>query len=126
MATRPPREPATPDAAGITSTPQSFVSPDYSFTLQMVMELQKSTGQLTEAVNSLRDAIDKQGDKIDKIEDKLSGITQKIYAAGVVLTILVVIGGFIVNKAWDIVVQQLTSRPSVIAPTQPTTPSATR
>jgi len=77
------------------------------------MELQKSTGQLTEAVASLRNSIEKQDAKLDKIETSLSGITHKLYAAGVVLAILLTIGGFIINKAWDLMAKQITETKTV-------------
>lgn len=75
-------------------------------------------GQLTEAVRSLQGAIEKQGTRLDKFEEKLSGVTHKIYAAGVVLAILVVVGGFIVNKAWDLMVQQLNFKTETSSPAQ--------
>lgn len=73
------------------------------------MELQKSNGQLTEAVHRLRESIEKQDARLDRMETTLSGVTHKIYAAGVVLAILVVIGGFMVNKAWDIAMMHIES-----------------
>lgn len=82
---------------------------DHSFTLQAIMELQKSNGQLTEAVHRLRESIEKQDARLDRMETTLSGVTHKIYAAGVVLAILVVIGGFMVNKAWDIAMMHIES-----------------
>ena len=74
---------------------------DHSFTLQAIMELQKSVGQLTEAVNTTRSSLDKQGEHLGKIEEKISGITHKLYAAGVVLAIGLAVGGFLLNKSWD-------------------------
>src|ERR1051326_8044406 len=112
----------TPEASQVASTPQSFVSPDYNFTLQIVFELQKSTGQLIEAVNSLKTSIERQHDKIDHIEEKLSGVTHKIYAAGVVLALALGLGGFIVNKAWDLMIRQLTTRPEITIPSQSNPP----
>lgn len=115
-----PESATTPDV--VTTTPQSFASADYSFTLQAVFEMQKSTGQLIEAVNSLKTVVEKQSDRIHGVEEKLSGVTHKIYAATVVLTILVAIGAFIVSKAWDLAVRQLTSRTEIISPI-PATPT---
>lgn len=74
------------------------------------MELQKSSGQLTSVVKSLKESIEKQDNKLTKIEDCVTGVIQKIYAAGVVLTILVVIGSCIVNKSWDMMISQVSSR----------------
>jgi len=87
--------------------PRHFSGADHSFTLQAVMELQKSTGHLTEAVAGLRRSVDSQADRLQGIEDKLSGVTHKLYAAGVVLALLLAIGGFIVNKAWDFMAARL-------------------
>ena len=71
------------------------------------MEIQGSIGGLTEAVRNLNSNIEKQNETIGKLEEKLSGVTQKIYAAGVVLAVLLVIGGFVVDKAWDLVADQV-------------------
>lgn len=98
---------STPEGHIGTTTPFSAGLIDHSFTLQAIMELQKSTGQLTEAVSALRGSVDKFDKKLDKIEEKVSGVTHKLYAATVVLAILVCIGGFIVNKAWDLMAKQI-------------------
>jgi hypothetical protein len=62
------------------STPPQYSTTDYSFTLQAVMELQKSVGALTEAVNTLKAQVGKQADKLDKI-------SHRVYAFGVVIAI---------------------------------------
>lgn len=113
-------EQSTPDVTGDVTTPQHFINADYSFTLQAVMELQKSTGQLTESINSLRSSVEKQTTKLEKLEDKLSAVTHKIYAAGVVLTILLAVGGFLVNKAWNLMAQQITFKNEYISKPAPT------
>lgn len=113
-------EQSTPDVTGDIATPQHFINADHSFTLQTVMELQKSTGQLTECINSLRSSVDKQTTKLEKLEDKLSSVTHKIYAASVVLTIMVAVGGFIVNKAWNLMAQQITFKNEYISKQAPT------
>jgi hypothetical protein len=82
---------------------------DHSFTLQAIMEQQKAIGQLTESVNNLNKSITELAGKIEKDDEKLSGVTHKIYAAGVVLAIVLVCGGFIVNKAWDMMAVQIIS-----------------
>ena len=93
---------STPDEYSSPATPRNYVQTGHDFTLQTIMELQKSTGQLTTAVESLKESIDKQDKKVTKLEETVSGVTHKIYAATAVLVILVAIGGFIVNKAWDL------------------------
>ena len=106
-ANHPQSQPSTPEHHIGTTTPSTVGYVDHSFTLQAIFDLQKSTGQLTEAVTALRRSVDKIDNKLDKIEEKVSGVTHKIYAAGVVLLILVTIGGFIVNKAWDLMAKQI-------------------
>ena len=117
-----PTNPATtPDhVASASVTPQGFSHSEHSFTLQAVMELQKSTGQLTSSVDSLKHAIDKQDKKLSDIESTVTNVEKKIYAAIVVLTILVAVGGFVVNKSWDLMVKQITSQPVQISETPST------
>lgn len=98
---------STPERHLGTTTPINAGLVDHSFTLQAIMDLQKSNGQLTEAVSSLRLSIDKLNSKLDRVEGTVSGVKHKIYAAGVVLAILVALGGFMVNKAWDLMVKQV-------------------
>jgi hypothetical protein len=110
-----PRKEAPQQPPIQSSTP---ISPmvDHSFTLQAIMELQKSVGQLTEAVNTTRLALEKQNQQLGKIEEKVSSITHKLYAAGVVLAIALAMGGFLLNKSWDkaldLLADQIKSSPS--------------
>lgn len=110
MATRKPtgNQPAntTPQDAG--APPHFSGHHDHSFTLQAIMELQKSVGQISAEVKALAVASEKIDGKLDKIEEKVSGVTHKLYAAGVVMTILLVIGGFLINKAWDMAASHVT------------------
>ena len=78
---------------------------DYSFTLQAIMELQKTVGGLAEAVNNLKSNIDKQGDKLEKI-------SQRVYAAGVVLTIAVPILAVLANWLGPIILAAIRNAPS--------------
>ncbi|GAB1393341.1 hypothetical protein MASR1M60_15040 [Rhodocyclaceae bacterium] len=111
----------TPQDAGVgTSTPPSFSGHhDHSFTLQAIMELQKTVGQLSAEIKALAAASEKAAGKLDKIEDKVSGVTHKLYAAGVVITILLVVGGFIINKAWDMAANHITeiAKAAIVQPT---------
>jgi len=68
-------------------------------------------------------AQERADEKTDKLEEKLSGVTHKIYAASVILTILVVIGGFFVNKAWDIMMLSIAERSVEKVPELPSGPS---
>ena len=55
----------------------------------------------------LDSSIEKLDVKLDHVVEKLSGVTHKIYAASVVLAILLAIGAFVVNKAWDVAATHL-------------------
>lgn len=93
---------------------------DHSFTLQAVMELKGSLGELTGTVKSLNASVEALSKKLDKMDDKLSGVTHKLYAAGVVLAIALATGGFLVNKAWDMMAAQIVAKPAPQPPPPPT------
>jgi len=99
---------ATPADVGAANVPQPMPV-DHSFTLQAIMELQKSTGELKECVKSLTKSLDRQESKLDEIGQTVNGINMKVYAAGVVLTIVVGIGAFVVNKAIDFGLDQIST-----------------
>lgn len=92
--------------------------PGHDFTLQAVMDIKGSMGELSSAVKSLQGAVEKMDARIAKMDDKVSGVTHKLYAAGAVLAVAVVVGGFIVNKAWDLMALQIT-RSTLPSPANP-------
>ena len=88
---------------------------EQSATLQTIMELQRGIGQLTESVNSLRTSIERQEMRFDRFESKvddklnqLSDIKTSLFFAGIVLLIVLIVGGFLVNKSWDLMVKTVT------------------
>lgn len=86
--------------------PDEFVaalSRDHSFTLQTVMELQKSIGGLTEATNNLKNSVDTQGSSI-------KWITRVLWTATGSLVILVPIIVYLVDKKFDTILQALGSK----------------
>ncbi|VFN06844.1 MAG: hypothetical protein BECKG1743D_GA0114223_109253, partial [Candidatus Kentron sp. G] len=124
---------SAPESSEMSATPQQQRSwYDERFTLQAIIELQKTTGYLTSAVESLKDAVESSNRNMEKrfeasekrfeslqntmdrrfeslqnaiekqnehqnkrmtaLEGKVSELSKKIYAAGVILTILVGIG----------------------------------
>jgi len=84
------------------SVPSFVGTPDHSFTLQAVMELQRSVGALTSSVNALIEHQKESTKKIDRMEDKLSGVTHKMYAAGVVLVLVLSAAGWLLNASWGL------------------------
>jgi hypothetical protein len=108
---------ATPEPTPLppqTTPPGSGGGGDYSpYVWKQLADIQQSMGRLESTLaQSLRNQ-EKVEAKVDKLEDKLSGVTHKIYGATAILTLLVAIGGFIVHKAWDLMVSNLVQRPSV-------------
>ncbi|MBU4233509.1 MAG: hypothetical protein KJ822_17770 [Proteobacteria bacterium] len=77
--------------------PQEYVLPEHSFTLQAIMEIQKSIGKLTQAVETLTEDSKKNGVKLDDI-------SHKVYAAQVTIKvvggILSVISGVVLVLFW--------------------------
>jgi hypothetical protein len=61
---------------------------------ETVMQMQKSIGELTSSVAHLETTSADQSTKIDKI-------SHRMYAAGVVITVLMGLGGFFLSKIWD-------------------------
>lgn len=87
-----------PDAP-MTTPPASGM--DHSFSLQMLMEIQRAIGTLSSEVSGLHAEAEKASQKLDRLEEKISGVTHKIFAASAVVVVLLGIGGFLLNKAWD-------------------------
>ena len=84
--------------------------PDHSFTLQMIMELQKSVGEINANLGQMKASIDSMKGKVDD----LVGWKNKILGGAAVLAAVIGIGGYIVGKASDYVTFK--NPPSVVAP----------
>ena len=80
--------------------PPGFRADDHSWVLQTIMELQKSTGQLSQAVNTLTEQSKEQGKKLDSI-------SHRVYAAAAVVTTIGGILYFFLNRMWDQVASAL-------------------
>jgi hypothetical protein len=65
-----------------------------TYLVESMMQMQKSLGELTAHVTNLKTASDTHGTKIDRI-------SHIMFAASVVLVIVLSIGGFFMNKIWD-------------------------
>src|SRR5579863_3029315 len=79
------------------TTPPEYPSRDYAFpTLQAVIEMQKTLGQLGQAIHTLTEQVKDNDKKLDKI-------ALVVYSAGAVIAVLGTIGGFIVKGAWDLI-----------------------
>lgn len=105
---RPPRRTrsSTPADYPVTAPPQNYASGEYSYILEIVMNMQSAMGRLTEAVDSLKDQSKEQG-------KELKTVSSDVHAAKVVVSVVgaIVIGllGFLgwVAKAYlDYLVMQ--------------------
>ncbi len=107
------------------TTPPVQGGGDYSpYVWKQLGDIQQALGRLGAKIDQVDGAQKKADFKMEKIEGTLSGITHNLYAASVILTILVVIGGFLVNKAWDLMVKNLAEEtPKVLAPAQTNVPT---
>lgn len=91
------------------SRPPEQVSHAEALTLQTLMEIKESIGELKADIKSANEKISSLETKVDKIETCISTVTHKMYAAGVVLAIVLAIGGFVASKSWDIVAAEIGS-----------------
>lgn len=85
--------PTTPE--DYPTTPQaSYPSGEYSYVLEIVMNMQVTMGKLTEAVDTLKNQSKEHGQKLEKI-------SHTIYGATAVVTVIGGIAIFLLNKIWD-------------------------
>lgn len=73
--------------------------PGHDFTLQAVMELQKSVGELVARVDALRSSVDGVRSKVDD----LVGWKHRIVGGAVVFGVVATVLGFVIGKASDYV-----------------------
>ena len=78
---------------------------DYSFTVQMIMELKGSVGELKEAVTTLKTSVEKQGTTLEKVNLKIA------FATGAILVIGLIFGWFF-NKKFDDLVTLYNQKPA--------------
>lgn len=74
---------------------------DHSFTLQAVMEMQKSIGAMECSVGHLSSKLDSQKQTMDDMRKVVGSIEKVIYAAGVILLIALALGGWMLSTAKD-------------------------
>jgi len=82
-------------------TPGPYIHPDqHSWLLQTTLETQKTITQLAERVDALREDVKDH-------RSTLQHIQRVMYAAYAVGLLLIVVGGFLLNKAWDPIMNAL-------------------
>jgi hypothetical protein len=87
-------------------TPRGLQGDDRTFLLQNVLDLQKTTGQLTQAVATLTKETERQRDKLDSISHRMYGAAAVVAAIGAVLY-------FFLDRMWTQILRVLQSLPPV-------------
>lgn len=91
---------------------------DHSWTMQAI-------GALTQSVNTLVKQVEASEQKHDQVKEAIARIDKKLYAAGVIITLLIVVGGFVLNKVvdfgMDMAKEAIKNPPAVTAPVEQST-----
>jgi len=96
MANR-PTEPRRPEATTPSESAVPYQHPaDHSWNLQILLDLKGSVGEIKEAISTLKKDSETQSKKLDSI-------SHQIYAAWAVLIVLLGIGGFLLDKFWNVI-----------------------
>ncbi|PJI50814.1 MAG: hypothetical protein CTR55_00515 [Pseudomonas sp.] len=108
-----PSTTSTPSGQLPTGTPQGYGLPDHSFTLQTIMELQKSMGTLTGQVQHLstlierlesasKDSTNKHETKLEALSDAVQEVKTKISLTSKIAAIVVAGILFLIGGAWSL------------------------
>ena len=116
MATRGAKAPATDSVPQMPQTsPSNFGQPNHDFTLQAVMELQKSMGEMNSTLKTLSSTIDGVKGKVDDLvgwKHKILGGAAALLFAGSVL-------GFLIAKFSDLFVLKSSASTAQVATVPP-------
>ncbi len=99
------------------TSPNNYTGHTHDFTLQAVMELQKSVGELTSTIKTMSTSLDGVKAKVDD----LVGWKNKIIGGAAVLTVVGALLGFLVGKFSDLFVLKSsiqTEQVNVVVPKQ--------
>lgn len=82
------------------STPRSFGG-NNEWVLKAVADMSSSIGSLQQSVNDVEKTLTRIENRLEKVDDKVCSMDKKMYAAGVIVFLIVAVGGFITHKAVD-------------------------
>ena len=74
---------------------------DHSFTLQAIMENQRTLGELKGSMDTLKASVDAQGKKLEKHGNIIAVATGAVSVA-------IVVASFVIDKLWDKVASLVT------------------
>ncbi len=98
----------------LADSPPSYPYPahDYTaFTFQAIMEMQKSIGQLTQAVTTLTEESKRRGETLDRISHKVYAAQVVVVIAGAILASLGGVVTFLLSKIWVAIIPLLQMKP---------------
>jgi hypothetical protein len=70
------------------TTPPAYAQPGHDFTLQAVMEMHKTIGELVARTDRLIADVKSQGDKIDILRIRFAWVTGGAFVVGILISIL--------------------------------------
>jgi hypothetical protein len=85
--------------------PPVYQGQNYDFTLQAVFEMQGKLGELTQAIKTLTEDSREHG-------RELKHIGKVMYAAGVLIPVISVIGMWVLGRLWEFVIAPALKLPS--------------
>jgi hypothetical protein len=103
---RPARDQVTPRLPE-TTPPPVVPSGDYTYTLEIVMNMQLAMGKLMEAVESLKSHSRDHGDKLEEVRRDVHGAKVALRVIAAVAVALSAFVGWILSRAWDVVFKSL-------------------
>jgi hypothetical protein len=83
------------------SSPHSFPSGDYSYTLEAVMGMQATLGKLTEAIDTLKGSIKAQGEKLDSVARDVHTAKVVMWVVIGIISFLGTVGGIALKALFD-------------------------
>ncbi len=99
------------------TTPQ-LPTGDYSYTLEIVMQMQRSMGKLEEAVGALKDQLKAHDTKLDGVGKEVQGIAKEVHGANVairvaiaIMTAVFAVAGFALKAYLDYSIAALQHKP---------------
>lgn len=101
-----PAEDSIPQVPQSTPTSYGYGPPHHDFTLQTIMELQKSVGAITSKLDSIDSSMGGVKGSVDSVKtkvDDLVALKNKVIGGAIALGAVAGIVGFIVGKASDYV-----------------------
>ena len=93
------------------TSPQSYPGSDYSFTLQGIIEMQRTMGRLEEAIKNLTEQSKTHADEIKDIGKKVYAAKVVFMVFGAILAALGSLAVFFLDKIWNAVIPLIQIKP---------------